>query len=219
MAATTAIWASCCTGWATGLAECGIDLFLAAIPEDRDELAVIRNIVDTRRADGLILARTLEADPRVDFLIGAGFPFVTHGRISHDDAPVWWLDTDGAAAFAEAFDMLHGLGHRRFGLVTMEEQTTFRMHRTEGLLARHRPPPRPRGQPGRGRRRRGSTTPARHRAARDLLTRPERPTAVLCLFDGFALDLLYEARGWALGAGRSVGDRLMTTSPRPPAPG
>lgn len=184
-------------GLGRGLSAHGIDLFLSAIPEDGDELKVIRNIVETRRADGLILVRTLEADPRVDYLLEQGFPFVTHGRLLRDDPRVWWLDTDGAAAFSEAFGLLYALGHRRFGLMTMEEQTSFRMHRTDGLLRAIEAcgdsavtleiVSTPRFDIAR-----------RHEAARRLLALPKRPTAVVGLFDGFALDLLYEARALGL---------------------
>ncbi|MFZ1680271.1 MAG: LacI family DNA-binding transcriptional regulator, partial [Rhizobiaceae bacterium] len=117
------------------LSACGIDLFLAAVPEGQSELSVIRNIVRTRRADGLILARTTETDARVDALIEAGFPFVTHGRVAREDASHDWIDTDGASAFFEAFELLYALGHRRFALLTIEEPMMFRLHRTEGLLA------------------------------------------------------------------------------------
>ncbi len=184
------------TGLGQGLAESGIDLFLAAVPEDQDELAVIRNIVATRRADGLILARTMEDDPRVDFLLAEDFPFVTHGRIADATKPVWWVDSDGAAAFAEAFQLLCSLGHRRLGLMTMDEPATFRHDRTEGLtraIAATDPSvtlttlsaPR-------------FDTALRHAAARKLLGAEPRPTAILCLMDGFALDVLYEARAMGL---------------------
>jgi LacI family transcriptional regulator len=191
------------SGLGEGLSDRGIDLFLAAIPTGQSELSVIRNIVATRRADGLILARTSEADPRVSFLLEAGFPFVTHGRVLDETAPYSWVDTDGAAAFAEAFDLLYELGHRRFGLVTIKEPMTFRLDRTEGLLgAINR-----RGDP--------SVTLAvassvrfdaglRRKAIRDLLTRPERPTAVLALFDGLALAVIEEASALGLSVPRDL---------------
>jgi len=180
-----------------GFAEHGIDLFLAAIPEQQSELSVIRNIVGTRRADGLIIARTAEVDPRIDFLAAARFPFVTHGRTADEVPRHAWVDSDGAAAFAEAFDLLYALGHRRFGLVTIEEPMTFRMHRTEGLL--------------RAITRRGdpevslqiATSPRydgarRHAAIGALLSHPWRPTAVLALIDGLALTVLEEAAALGL---------------------
>ncbi len=181
-------------GLGQGLAAHGIDLFLAFIPQDQPELNMIRNIVATRRADGLVLARTTEADPRVDYLIGAGFPFVTHGRTGREPAPFDWIDTDGAAAFAEAFGLLHGLGHRRFGLVSVEEPMTFRQHRAEGLA---------RAMAGSGATLAATAAPRfdparRHAGIRAMLAAPDRPTAVLCLFDGLALAVLEVAAGLGL---------------------
>jgi len=173
-------------GLGQGFSEHGIDLFLAFVPEGQSEMQVIRNIVSSRRADGLVLGRTTEADPRIDYLVAQHFPFVAHGRTELDDAPFDWMDTDGAAAFGEAFRLLHGLGHRRFGLVSIEEPMTFRQHRVEGARAAMH----------------GTETTlaiaasprydARRRdeAIRAMLSAPDRPTAMLCLFDGLALSVL-----------------------------
>lgn len=185
------------SGLGHGLAEAGVDLFLAAIPEGQSELSVIRNIVATRRADGLILGRTSEVDPRIDFLLDAGFPFVTHGRVATDTARHDWIDTDGFTAFGQAFDMLYALGHRRFALLTIEEPMTFRLHRTEGLTqAMER-----QGDPQVSL---TIVTSPRYDAARrtqvirDLLCADDRPTAVLAMFDGLALAVLREAEGMSL---------------------
>jgi LacI family transcriptional regulator len=184
-------------GLGLGLAENGIDLFLSMVPSGQSELSVIRNIVTARRADGLILGRTSEVDPRVDYLLDAGFPFVTHGRIADGSRPYTWIDTDGTTAFAEAFNLLYSLGHRRFALVTIAEPMTFRLHRTEGLQAAIQQT----GDPSVSLE--IATSPrydndARHAAIRDLLTNPNRPTAVLALFDGLALSVLEVARDLGL---------------------
>jgi LacI family transcriptional regulator len=185
------------SGLGHGLGEDGYDLFLAAIPQGQSELSVIRNIVASRRADGLILGRTSDVDPRVDFLIRAGFPFVTHGRVADETARHDWVDTDGITAFGEAFDMLYALGHRRFALLTVEEPMTFRLHRTEGLLrAIER-----RGDPEVTL---GIVTSPRFDSARrmqvinDMLTGTPRPTAVLAMFDGLALAVLQVAEQLSL---------------------
>lgn len=185
------------TGLGKGLSDLNVDLFVSAIPEGKSELSVIENIVRSQRADGLVLGRTAEADPRVDFLLRQEYPFVSHGRTMGDDLPFPWVDTDGAAAFAEAFAMLHALGHRHFGLVTIEEPMTFRHHRTEGLRAaieaKGDPSVRltiataPRYAPQR-----------RSEVIRGMLARADRPTAVLCLFDGLALAVLAEAGAMGL---------------------
>lgn len=177
------------SGLGHGLGESGIDLFLAVVPEGQSELSVIRNIVTTRRADGLILGRISELDARVDYLLEQGFPFVTHGRVATETEPYDWLDTDGFTAFGEAFELLYGLGHRRFALLTIEEQMTFRLHRTEGLIRaiERRADPSvslaiatsPRFNAAR-----------REQVIRDLLTSDQRPTAILAMFDGLALAVL-----------------------------
>jgi LacI family transcriptional regulator len=180
------------TGLGEGLADHGIDLFLAVLPRGQSELSMVEHLVRDRRSDGLVLARIAEADPRVTFLLEQGFPFVTFGRLLTADVPYGWLDTDGRAAFAEAFELLHGLGHRRFGLVTISEPMTFRRLRAEGLedaIARA-------GDPAV--RLDVASSPRfdladRTREIRRLLTGPDRPTAILALFDGLALAVLEEA--------------------------
>jgi LacI family transcriptional regulator len=191
------------SGLGQGMGENAMDLFLTAIPQGQSELSVIRNIVASRRADGLILGRTSEVDPRVDFLTAAGFPFVTHGRVADGAAAHDWVDTDGFEAFGTAFEMLHALGHRRFALLTIEEPMTFRLHRTEGLLGamQRRADPEvtlnvvtsPRYDSAR-----------RQQVIHRMLTDPARPTAVLALFDGLALAVLQAAEALSLSVPRDL---------------
>ncbi len=67
------------SGLGHGLAEAGVDLFLAAIPEGQSELSVIRNIVATRRADGLILGRTRRSTRGSTTCLQRGFPLSPMG--------------------------------------------------------------------------------------------------------------------------------------------
>lgn len=181
------------SGLSVGLSRHASDVFLASVPEGGSELDAIRELVETRRADGLVLARTTEHDPRIRYLVEARFPFVTLGRTLEEAYAHHWVDTDGAAAFAEAFDLLYGLGHRHIALLTIDEPMTFRRLREDGLRAAIA--------------RRGDPTvrldvhasprfDAERRAAviRQALAAPDRPTAAIGLFDGLALDLLAAAR-------------------------
>lgn len=181
-------------GLGQGLQAHGVDLFLTFLSDPEAEMSAIRNIVTTRRADGLILGRTAESDPRIDWLTGRGFPFVTFGRTAVEPAPHDWVDTDGAAAFEQAGRLLYDLGHRNFALLTIEEQMTFRRHRTEGLM---------RALSGTGARLAVATSPRydaglRRQAIRALLTAPDRPTAIIALFDGLALAVVDEAQALGL---------------------
>lgn len=179
-------------GLTAGLGQAGLDLLLTTAPEDRTETAVIQELVESRRADGLIVARLEEEDPRVAYLLGVGAPFVAFGRLRDPGVAFPWVDTDGRAAFAEAFDLLYDLGHRRFALVSVDEPLTYRIHREGGVadaMAR-------RADPGVTLERIAvSRFDAGRRAAaiRAMLDWPGRPTAVIGLFDGLAIAVLAEA--------------------------
>lgn len=168
------------------------DLFLATVGPQQTELDVLRHIVESGRADGLVLTRIAEQDERVDFLVSRGFPFITHGRTLHDASSRCWVDTDGEIAFRSAFELLYDLGHRRFGLISIEEPMSFRYFREAGLrdaidacddpgvsLAIGRTP---RFDPA-----------ARARAASAMLTAEARPSAILALTDEIGMSVLEQA--------------------------
>ena len=184
-------------GLGEGLAERGRDLNLAVVPRGRTELDVLRHVVESGRADGVVLTRIAEDDARVEFLLERGFPFITHGRTLDARRRYSWVDTDGGAAFAEAFELLHGLGHRRFGLVSIDEPMTFRLTRESGLeeaiaaradsdvsLAVTRV-----GRFG---------ARGRAEAVEAMLRAEPRPSAVLALTDGIALTVLEVAASLGL---------------------
>lgn len=180
------------TGLGEGLVEHGMDLFLATAQAGQSELSVLRHVVDSGRADGVVLLRIAEVDERVDYLLERNVAFVTHGRILDQSKPVNWLDADGELAFAEAFDLLYDLGHRHFGLVSISEPMMFRHLRERGLR--------------RAIEKRGDASvkldivaaPRFDREAtlasvRQLVHAENRPTAILGLFDELALMVMEEA--------------------------
>jgi LacI family transcriptional regulator len=183
------------TGLGEGLVEQGSDLFIAAASQGQTEMEVLEHIVRAGRVDGIVLTRIGEDDPRIRFLIDQHVPFVAHGRMEAPE-PFSWLDTDGASAFATAFRMLYDLGHRRFGLISITEAMGFRRDREQGVRAAamqaddpavtlqeiHLP---------------RFDAPAHRAGIRALLQRPDRPTALLALFDELGLMAMQEA--YALG--------------------
>ena len=188
---------------AEGVGARGLDLLISAVPRGKSELRQLDSLATSAGVDGLVLGRIGTADARVALLQKLGLPFVTHGRLLDSEEGYTWLDTDGAAAFAEAFEMLHALGHRRFGFLTIDDPMTFAQLREGGLRAAidRRADPEvslrvvaaPRYD-----------APARAGAVAAMLAGADRPTAVLALFDGLAMDLLTEAGR----AGLSVPDDL-----------
>lgn len=175
-------------GLSAGLAQRGRDLFMATVASTQSELTVLQHIVESGRADAMVLTRIAEHDERVDYLVKRGFPFVAHGRTLNHDA-YSWIDTDGEQAFSELFAWLYDLGHRSIGLLSIAEPMTFRRYREDGLRSAidqcgddsvtltTQQVPRFDNQTWRA-------------AIQAMLTKADRPTAIVALTDELALSVL-----------------------------
>lgn len=191
------------TGLGEGLVQHGVDLLLATAQQGQSEISVLRHVVESGRADGIVIPRVEIADQRITYLMERRFPFVAHGRLLDRTEGYAWLDADGETAFGEAFELLYGLGHRHFGLVTVSELLTFRFNRENGLvkaIAR-------RGDPDV----RLDTVSAprfdrdaRAQAIRNMLGAQQRPTAIIALFDELAISVMEEAEAAGLSVPRDL---------------
>jgi len=180
------------TGLGEGLVPHGLDLFLATVQQGQSEIAVLKHVVESGRADGIVVPRVAETDERLAYLSERGFPYVAHGRLLSSSIKHNWLDSDGETAFGEAFDMLYELGHRHFGLVTISDAMTFRHLREDGLqkaIARRGDPSVRLDIEAFPRFDRGASVAAVNK----FLHAPRRPTAILGLFDEIALTVMEEA--------------------------
>jgi len=180
-----------------GFATKEVELLLSAVPREGSELRHLENLVTSGRVDGIVLSRIELDDPRVALLRQRGVPFVTHGRIGADETGYSWLDTDGGSAFSEAFDLLYSLGHRRFGLLSIEDPMTFRLKREQGLQGAFDAM----GDPTLALRRASCARydrSGRARAIAEILDGPDRPTAVLAIADGLSLELMAAAQARGL---------------------
>ena len=191
------------TGLGEGLVEHGLDLFIATAQPSRPELSVLRHVVESGRADGVVVPRIGEADERLHYLIDRKFPFVAHGRLLDSHVRYSWLDSDSVVAFGEAFDLLYGLGHRHFGLVSISDAMTFRHMRERGLreaMARRGDPEVTLDVVSAPRFDRGATVAA----INQLLHADRRPSAILGLFDELALTVMEEAARAGLSIPRDL---------------
>jgi LacI family transcriptional regulator len=192
-------------GLGNGLTRRGRDLFLAAVPPGQDDLTVLQHMVDSQRADGVVLYRTLCDDPRARFLAERRVPFTSHGRTLTLDTHYAWVDTDGEAAFAATTRLLLDLGHTDFAFLGPTQPYAYAHFRQRGLQAALRE---------RGLRLgpdRIITAPAGDAAAiaaaaHRLLDLSPRPTAIFGAKDKFALAVLGagKARGVAIPREMSV---------------
>ena len=153
----------------------GVDLLLAAA-RAQTELLTYDRLVRGRRVDGVLVANTLVNDPRIDFLLRAGVPFLGYGRSgARTDFP--WFDFDNELGERMAVEQLVALGHRRIAYVHAPLEFNFAALRHVGYMA---------GMQAAGL----AVDPAivkvgsmdrrsGYAAAQELLQLPQRPTAIL----------------------------------------
>jgi LacI family transcriptional regulator len=98
---------------------------LTVIPEFERNLSAdtIRYILDNRTADGVIITHTGPRDTRVQMMIDADFPFVSHGRTEFF-TPHPYHDFHSEVFAAMAVERLAGKGCRQVMLVIGDDSTT-----------------------------------------------------------------------------------------------
>ena len=104
---------------AEAASERDFDTLLSPSGEERER--AFKRLVGERRVDGLVLMETVVDDPAVLELMNTGFPFVTIGRVGHDDNH-GWVDLDYSGMVKRAVADLVGLGHRHIGLVNRPQE-------------------------------------------------------------------------------------------------
>lgn len=112
------------------LARAGHDLQVVLARDHDGEIDVIRRVVERRRCDALIFARTRPEDERVDWLEGQGFPFVTIGQTRRNSHS--WVDRDQARVSRESVRRLAARGHRRIALLSTPLRYTYSEHGRDG---------------------------------------------------------------------------------------
>jgi DNA-binding LacI/PurR family transcriptional regulator len=92
-------------------------LFTADSPDG--EIEQFRRLSDGADVDGFVLTSTFHGDPRTEWLIEHGRPFVTFGRPwgidDMTDPQHLWVDVDGRAGLRDATAHLLAAGARRIG--------------------------------------------------------------------------------------------------------
>lgn len=156
------------------LAASGVDLLL--ITDDRhDQGQSFMRLLDSRRIDALIVAHTLEHDPRLTLLQQKKLPFLALGR-SQLPQPYAWFDFDNQQGACMATEHLIALGHRRIAMLSEDREQAFILQRRAGYrdaLQRHGL------SPDAGLRAVDATRRAGYRATLELLALGSPPTAIV----------------------------------------
>lgn len=184
-------------------AAAGYDMLLSVV-SDSEEARAYAEIRAKGSVDGIIVHGPKLSDPRIPLLASLGLPFVVHGRATGTRTPYSWVDVNNRRAFQRATELLLDLGHRRIALVNGLETMDFAVRRRQGhvdaLAARNL-------WPDPALMRSDEMTEAfGYRTARDLLGRPDRPTAFLTasLISAIGVRRAIEEAGLRMGRDVSV---------------
>lgn len=106
------------------LAEHGLNLLVFLYGSEGDELSEVRNVVERRLADGVILSGTNQIDRRIEYLAKSGLPFVCFGR-SQSGGEHAWVDFDVEAVARTAVERFSSRGHRRVAVAVPHPERNF----------------------------------------------------------------------------------------------
>jgi LacI family transcriptional regulator len=114
------------------LGKADMDLMIASAAHG-DEVRTYERMIEGRRIDGMVVARTKLDDPRLQYLMKKRIPFVAYGR-SNLPGPYAWFDLDTEAGVRIAVDRLLSLGHRRIALLSGPAELFFVQQGRKGYL-------------------------------------------------------------------------------------
>ena len=164
-------------------------------------LAAIDELVWTRSVDGFVLASVTEDDPRIAFLAARQIPFACFGRVA-PPLPQSWVNIDNRAAVGSVTRYVLAHGHTRLSYLGYAPQGPWDDERETG----YRDAVTAAGLPA-TLIRTGLAAATVNATVTDLLTGPDRPTAVVTGSDVLAA-ACYSA---ASRAGLRIGADLAVT--------
>ncbi len=102
-------------------------------PED-DPLAAVRQVVEAKQADAIIVERIMIDDPRIRYMAETEFPFVMYGRT---DVPgtFHYYDFDNHAFGRAAAQSMLDRGRKRLLVIPPPPDQTYSRHIIEGILS------------------------------------------------------------------------------------
>ncbi|PIO42886.1 LacI family DNA-binding transcriptional regulator [Phyllobacterium zundukense] len=118
-------------GLAEVFASVGQDILIIQTAQD-DRLQACKNIIESRRADAIVICYPAPVDDSVRFLAGANFPFVVYGK-SRTPVAHTWVDVDHReAAFLSAV-FLFERGHEKIAAIEGPAHFAFVEERMAGI--------------------------------------------------------------------------------------
>ncbi|AGS24078.1 LacI family transcriptional regulator protein (plasmid) [Rhizobium etli] len=163
-----------------------LDLVMLPCPSDEDPHEYLKRMVARRIVDAMIISNTQRIDRRIGFLSRAEIPFVAVGR-SLSASNSRWIDLDFEGVADRAVERLVARGHRRIAITAPLSEVNLGYVFVESYrraLERH------------GIRfdpslviRVKSSEQGGYQAAHELLLLPDRPTAIILIYELMAIGL------------------------------
>jgi DNA-binding LacI/PurR family transcriptional regulator len=109
---------------------------LVTLPDSEQHIAeMYRELANTNRVDGVILASIQREDPRIALLKEIGLPFVAFGRkLDETDLSYPFIDVDGSAGIRKLMRYLYGRGHRQIAYLSNPSEASYVYFRQRGYL-------------------------------------------------------------------------------------
>jgi LacI family transcriptional regulator len=196
----------------------GFDLLVSTCTPGPDESWTYLRLINTRRVDGVIVARPRWRDDRIELLLEKQFPFVVVGA-TNLQGNFLTVSDDPMAAAQLVIEHLAAQGHQRIALINTPSDLFF----SSDYLAGFRQAMRQAGLPIDDDLLEHSdfTQKDGYRVAQLLLSKPEAPTAIITADDVVALGVIAAIQDQGLEVGNDVvvtgyGDILLTEYSQPP---
>jgi LacI family transcriptional regulator len=113
-------------------ANLGFDLLVSTRAPGIEEILAYKQMIQSRRVDGLIIVRTRRSDERIKLLKASKFPFVAFGR-TEDEVDFPFVDEDSVYGMNLVAEYLHKMNHTRIACITAPSNLMFTKYRVEGL--------------------------------------------------------------------------------------
>jgi DNA-binding LacI/PurR family transcriptional regulator len=179
----------------------GLDLVVLPCASDDEPHLYIERIAARRMVDGMIISATRRHDQRIDFLSRAKIPFVALGRsATPGDYP--WVDLDFEGVASRAIDRLVANGHRRIAIAVPSNDVNLGfifLESYKASLLRHAMAFDPELVI-----RTHSTEQGGYLVGEQVLSMPQRPTAVLLIYELMAVGLYRRLSEANILAGRDI---------------
>ncbi|MGV8833286.1 MAG: substrate-binding domain-containing protein [Devosia sp.] len=178
-----------------------LDLVVLPCPTEEDPSQYVGRMVARGMVDGMIISATHRRDARIELLANARLPFIALGR-SGTVGPHPWIDLDFEGVINRSVDRLVAKGHRRIAIGLPGNDVNLGFVFLDGYraaLVRHGLPFDPSLVI-----RAGSSEQGGYQIAHEMLALPDRPTAVVLIYEMMAIGLYRRLNEAGLRPGHDI---------------